>query len=267
MTHVTIPGSGRRLWTRVDGGEGRPWIVLANSLGSDHSMWDPQIEMLTRRYRVLRFDTRGHGKSDTPPGDWTLADLEADTLALMDAHGIDKADYMGLSLGGMVGLGLALRAPQRFGRMVMADGRADAPEAFLANWDNRIGKVRAEGLQGIVDMTLETWFTPDWIEANPETVKSVRAMVLGNDPEGYILCCGALKGLDYLRRLGEIAVPILYVVGEADKGAAPEVMREMANATPGSWFEVVAGAAHIANMNNPEGFNRAIGAHLGLTGG
>ncbi|MBC7179680.1 MAG: alpha/beta fold hydrolase, partial [Roseovarius sp.] len=190
-----------------------------------------------------------------------------DTLALMDAHGIDKADYMGLSLGGMVGLGLALRAPQRFGRMVMADGRADAPEAFLANWDNRIGKVRAEGLQGIVDMTLETWFTPDWIEANPETVKSVRAMVLGNDPEGYILCCGALKGLDYLRRLGEIAVPILYVVGEADKGAAPEVMREMANATPGSRFEVVAGAAHIANMNNPEGFNRAIGAHLGLTGG
>ena len=265
MTHVTIPGSGHRLWARIDGTEGAPWIVLANSLGSDHTMWDPQIEMLARRYRVLRFDTRGHGKSETPPGDWTFADLEADTLALMEAHGIDKADYMGLSLGGMVGLGLALRAPQRFGRMVVADGRADAPEAFLANWDNRIGKVRAEGLQGIVDMTLQTWFTPDWIEANPETVERVRAMVLGNDATGYIRCCEALKGLDYLRHLGKITIPVRYMVGDVDKGAAPGVMREMAEATPGSRLDVIDEAAHISNMNNPAGFNRAVGAFLGLT--
>lgn len=265
MTHVTIPGSGHRLWVRVEGGGDRPWIVLANSLGSDHSMWDPQIAALTRRYRVLRFDTRGHGKSDTPPGDWTMADLEADTLALMDAQGIDRADYMGLSLGGMVGLGLALRAPQRFGRMVMADGRADAPEAFLTNWDNRIAKVQAEGLAGIVEMTLQTWFTPDWIAANPETVDHVRAMVLGNDATGYIRCCGALRGLDYLRHLGKVTIPVLYVVGAVDKGAAPEVMREMAAATPGSRFEMVPDAAHISNMNNPAGFNHAIAAFLGLS--
>lgn len=265
MTHVTIPGSGHRLWTRIDGADGAPWIVLANSLGSDHTMWDPQIEMLTRRYRVLRFDTRGHGKSETPPGEWAMADLESDTLALMDAHGIDTADYMGLSLGGMVGLGLALRAPQRFGRMVVADGRADAPEAFLANWDNRIAKVQAEALAGIVEMTLQTWFTPDWIAANPETVERVRAMVLGNDATGYIRCCGALKGLDYLRHLGKVTIPILYVVGDVDKGAAPEVMREMAEATPGSRLDVIDEAAHISNMNNPAGFNRAVGAFLGLT--
>lgn len=265
MTHVTIPGSGHRLWVKIDGGADRPWIVLANSLGSDHTMWDPQIALLGRHYRVLRFDTRGHGKSDTPAAPWTLADLETDTLAVMDAHGIDRADYMGLSLGGMVGLGLALRAPQRFGRMVMADGRADAPAAFVENWNNRIGKVQAEGLAGIVDMTLQTWFTPDWIAANPEAVDRVRAMVLGNDAAGYIRCCEALKGLDYLRHLGKVTIPVLYVVGEVDKGAAPEVMREMAEATPGSAFKVVPGAAHISNMNNSAGFNAAISAFLGLT--
>lgn len=266
MTHVTIPGTGQRLWVQIDGREGHPWIVLANSLGADHSMWDPQIDMLTQRYRVLRFDTRGHGKSDTPPGDWTLADLEGDTLALMDALGIEQADYMGLSMGGMVGLGLALRAPDRFGRMVMADGRADAPPAFCTNWDNRIALVREKGLNGIVDATLQTWFTPDWQAANPDQVARVRAMVLGNDPVGYCRCCAALKGLDHLRNLGQISIPLIYVVGDVDKGAAPEVMQAMADATPNSRLEVVAQAAHIANMNNPAGFNRAIGAFLGLTG-
>lgn len=266
MTLVAIGKNGPRLWVRIDGPKGHPWIVLANSLGADHTMWDPQIAMLTQRYQVLRFDTRGHGKSDTPPEDWTLADMEADTLALMDAHGIERADYMGLSMGGMVGLGLALNAPQRFGRMVIADGRADAPEAFRTNWDNRIAKVQAGGLESIVDMTLQTWFTPDWITANPDQVSRVRDMVLANDPAGYCRCCAALKGLDHLRHLGEVTLPLIYVVGDADKGAAPEVMQAMADATPGSRLERVEQAAHISNMNNPAGFNRAIGAFLGLTG-
>lgn len=264
MSLTELPGRAHRLWSRVDGPEGAPWIVLANSLGADHGMWDPQMPMLTRRYRVLRFDTRGHGQSDTPPGDWTLADLEDDTLALMDAHGIDRADHMGLSLGGMCGLGLALRAPARFGRMVMADGRADAPAPFRANWDARIATVRAGGLEAIVEQTLAGWVTQGWIAANPDGAAAIRAMVTANDPEGYCRCCAALKGLDYLRRLGEITIPVLYVVGEHDKGAPPEVMRAMADATPGARLEVVADAAHLSNLNNPAGFNRAVGAFLGL---
>ena len=266
MSHVTIPGKGHRLWVQIDGREGRPWIVLANSLGADQTMWDPQIAMLTERYRVLRFDTRGHGNSDTPAGDWSLADLEADTLALMDAHNIGQADYMGLSMGGMTGLGLALRVPQRFGRMVVADARADAPEAWQANWDVRIAKVQAEGLAGIVEATLQMWFTADWLAANPGAADAVRAMVVGNDSVGYCRCCAALKGLDHLRHLGSVTIPVIYVVGAQDKGAAPEVMQAMANATPNSRLEVVDPAGHVSNMNNPAGFNRAIGAFLGLTG-
>lgn len=265
MTRVALPGADHKLWVQIDGAEGRPWIVLGNSLGADHTMWDPQIDMLTRHYRVMRFDTRGHGRSDTPAGDnWTLADLERDTLALMDAHDIEVADYLGLSMGGMVGLGLALETPQRFGRMIMADGRADAPEPFRANWDTRIAKVEAEGLAGIVEPTIQTWFTADWLAANPDQAAAVRDFILANDPVGYCRCCAALKGLDYLRRLGEITLPLLYVVGEGDKGASPEVMQAMADATPGARLAVVADAAHVSNMNNPAGFNQAIMGFLGL---
>lgn len=262
-THVTLP-AGHRLRVQLDGAEGAPWIVLANSLGADHRMWDAQIDMLVRRFRVLRFDTRGHGGSDTPPGDWTLANLEDDTLALMDALGIERADYMGLSMGGMAGMGLALRAPHRFGRMVVADGRADAPQAFRDNWDARIARVRAGGLAAIVDQTLEGWVTADWRAANPAGVAAIRAMVTDNDAEGYCRCCAALKGLDCLPRLGAVTIPMLYVVGEHDTGAAPGVMQAMADATPGARLEVVADAAHLSCIDNPAGFNRAVGAFLGL---
>lgn len=260
---VTL-GSGVTLNTRVDGDEGKPWIVLSNSLGADLSMWDPQIDALTGAYRVLRYDTRGHGGSDAPEGPYSLDDLVGDVIALMDGSGIETAAFMGLSMGGMTGLGLALDHGDRFSRIVCADGRADAPPPFREMWDGRISAVQGGGLEAIVDGTLASWLTEDWRLANPEALERVRAMVLGNDPNGYVNCCLALKRLDYLRRLGNVSIPVLYVGGDQDMGAAPAVMQAMADATPGGVYRTVPDAAHVANINAPEAFNAAVSDFLGL---
>lgn len=261
---MRIDLGGYALNCEVDGPDGAEWIVLSNSLGADLSMWNDQMSLLTSRYRVLRYDTRGHGGSDTPEGPYSFADLTGDVLRLMDHFGIEKAAFMGLSMGGMTGLGLAIDHPDRVSRVVCADGRADAPAPFRANWDQRIEKVEAGGLAAIVDGTIASWLTEDWRAANPDRVEAIRSMVLGNDPQGYIACCLALKELDYLKRLGSAGVPILYVGGRQDMGAAPEVMQAMADATPAGVYVPVENAAHVANINAPEAFNEAIQGFLGL---
>lgn len=256
--------SGLTLNTRIDGDASKPWIVLSNSLGTSLEMWNPQIESLTKRYRVLRYDTRGHGKSDVPNGPYSLDGLVGDVIGLMDAHDIDTAAFMGLSMGGMTGLGLALDHSDRVSRVVCADARADAPDPFRAMWDGRIATVDENGLEGIVDGTLASWLTEDWRMANPDAVAGIRAMVLGNSPQGYVACCRALKELDYLKRLGDVSIPLLYVGGSEDMGAAPDVMRAMAAATPGGTFVEVPAAAHVANINQPEAFNAAISEFLSI---
>ncbi|QFS82827.1 3-oxoadipate enol-lactonase 2 [Roseivivax sp. THAF40] len=250
---------------RIDGPDGAPWLILSNSLGADLSMWDDQIPVLTGTYRVLRYDTRGHGGSSTPEGPYSFDDLLGDVLGLMDHLGIETAAFMGLSMGGMTGLGLAIHHPDRITQVICADGRADAPEPFRAMWDERIAKVEAGGLEAIADGTLASWLTEDWRAENPERVAAIRDMVLANDPTGYIACCRALQGLDYLRHLPEAGAPILFVGGSEDKGAAPEVMQAMAEATPGGAYIAIPDAAHVANINRPEAFNIAISDVLGLS--
>ncbi|WP_299484220.1 3-oxoadipate enol-lactonase [uncultured Roseibium sp.] len=246
------------LQTYVDGPAGAPWLILSNSLGASAEMWEPQIPALTENFQVLRYDTRGHGKSDVPKGPYSFQHLVDDVVRLMDAHGIETARFMGLSKGGMTGLGMALSHPDRIERVVCADGRSDAPPPFKAMWDERIGKVEADGMAGIVEGTMATWFTPDWLDANPESADKVRRMILSHEPAGYIANCRALQGLDYFRHLSNIGIPVLYVGGSHDKGASPEVMQAMADATPGGRFIEIPGAAHVANINAPEAFNKAV---------
>ena len=253
---------GYALNTRIDGPEGADWIILSNSLGADLTMWNDQIATLSARYRVLRYDTRGHGDSDCVAGEYSFADLTGDVIAVMDHFEIERCAFMGLSLGGMTGLGLAIDHADRVSSVVCADARADAPPPFRANWDDRIAKVSEGGLEAIVDGTLASWLTQSWRDANPDRVKSIRAMVLSNDPQGYIACCHALKGLDYLRHLGRVGVPVFYVGGEQDMGAAPEVMQAMADATPGGTYVSIPDAAHVANINAPTTFNAAIAEFL-----
>lgn len=248
--------------TKLDGPEGAPWLILSNSLGANQSMWDPQIAPLSEHFRILRYDTRGHGESDAPVGPYSFADLNGDVIALMDHFAIDRAAFMGLSMGGMTGLGLALDHPERITRLVCADARADAPPPFRQMWDERIAKVESGGLNAIVEGTLQSWFTADWLDLHPDLADGVRRMILGNSRDGYIACCGALQGLDYLRHVGRIECPVLYIGGDQDKGADPLVMSDMANRTPNGRYEAIANAAHVSNLNRPAAFNRIAGSFL-----
>lgn len=262
MTDRVTLASGVTLNTKVDGSEDAPWLILSNSLGANLSMWDPQIDFLTKTYRVLRYDTRGHGQSDVPAGPYTFDDLVGDVVGLMDAKSIETAAFMGLSMGGMTGLGLSLNHADRISRVVCADGRADAPPPFVAMWDQRMAAVADGGLEAIADGTLGTWLTEAWRQAHPAETAAVRDMVTATNPDGYIACCKALQKLDYLKSLGAAKTPILYVGGSNDIGAAPEVMTAMADATPGGRFVEIPDAAHVANINAPKAFNAAVADFL-----
>ena len=258
----TISANGTEIATRIDGDAGNPWLVLSNSLGSDMSMWDPQIDALAGRFRVLRYDTRGHGASAAPGGPYGFGDFTGDALGLMDHFGIETASFMGLSLGGMTAMGLGLAHPGRFDRLVVADARADAPEGFRAMWDQRIAAIEGGGIDAIVEGTLESWISPESLAARPELADTVRAMVSGTDPGGYIATCRGLKGLDYLKDLPKLSLPTLYVGGGSDKGAPPEVMQAMADATPDGSYTGIPGAHHLANLDRPAEFNEAVLAFL-----
>lgn len=256
---------GGSLFARVDASASdASWIVLSNSLAADHTMWDPQMPVLTRRYRVLRYDARGHGGSDAPPGPYSFDMLVADVVALFDHFRIQRATFMGLSLGGMTGLGLALGHPDRVARLVCCDARADAPAPFVSSWDDRIAAIDAGGMAAILQGTVERWLAPDFRVSHPQVVARVEAMILATDPEGYKACAAALKRLSYFTSLARMSVPTSYVVGSDDLGAPPTVMRAMAKVTPNATLAVIPGAHHLPNLDHPAEFEAAVASFLGL---
>ena len=263
---ITVDRGGFRLAAYIDGqGEGAPWIILSNSLGAAAMMWEPQLELLGKRYRILRYDTRGHGASDAPTGPYSFEDLVGDVIALADHFGIARASYMGLSLGGMTGLGLAIHHAGRFERVVCCDARADNPPAFVQSWVDRLAAIDKGGLAAILGMTMERWFVESWRQAHPEVLHRFEAAFLATSPAGYRGCAEALKRLNYLKDLGSIAIPVLYVGGAKDLGAPAEGMRVMTAATPGARFAEIADAAHLSNVDNTKDFNAAISGFLGLS--
>lgn len=253
------------LAVRVDGPDHLPWIVLSNSLASDLTMWDDQIPFLTRSYRVLRYDTRGHGRSSAPDGPYSFDMLVADFIAVMDRFDIRQADVLGLSMGGMTALGVGLAYPERVNRLICADARADAPPPFVAGWDQRITAVAAGGMEAVLSGTMERWFTAETRQNRPEIVDRAARMVLDTSPVGYAGCAEALKGLDYLRHLPRLEPETLYIVGAEDGGAPPDAMRAMAAATPGAQFEILPRVAHISNMEDVAGFNARVAEFLDIS--
>ena len=257
--------NGTNIAYTIDGPESGPWMILSNSLASDSFMWTPQISFLTQKYRVLRYDTRGHGDSPATPGPYSFDLLVADVIGLMDHLNIEKAVFMGLSLGGMTALGLGIHFPERFERLICCDARADAPAAYVDAWNERIQLVRDGSIESIVEGTIERWLVESFRQAHPDKTEQIRQMIRRTSEEGWIGCVGALKTLDYLKDLGKIKLPILYVGGAEDAGAAPDVMAAMAEATPDGRFIEIPNAAHVANFDNASGFNAAIAEFLGLT--
>jgi 3-oxoadipate enol-lactonase len=260
---VNIDINGFRLNYRLDGPADAPCITFSHALANDLTLWDEQVALLAGRYRILRYDQRGHGGSEATAGPYSFAMLMADVIALWDALGIAESHWVGLSIGGMMGYGLAQDHGGRLSSLTACDSRPDAPPDYQDYFQYRIDTAREKGMEGLVEPTLERWFTPETYAANPPVLDKVRAMIRATDPVGHEGCCEALKTLAFGARLGEIAVPTLIIGGAADKGAPPDVLEQTCQAIPGARHVVVDGAGHISNLENPPRFNAALEEFLG----
>ncbi len=249
----------------IDGPQHAPWLVLSNSLATHRDMWDLQMADLTKTHRVLRYDTRGHGQSSAPPAPYTFDLLAGDVLGLMDGLDIGSADFVGLSLGGMTGLALALKHPDRIKSLACCDARADAPEIYQQIWPANIAKAQKDGMEAVASPTLERWFTGAYRDdpLNAEHLKRVRDMIVTTAVDGYVGAAACLLNLDMLEDLGTITVPTIYIGGTHDPAAPADVMRHMAEVTKGARFEEIADAAHLSNIENPAAFNRVLTRWLG----
>lgn len=259
---TTIKRDGETLSAHISGKSDGPAILLSNSLGATLDMWGPQRDMLGQHYKVIGYDTRGHGQSSTPAGDYSFADLTADAIAVLDHYGVENADYIGLSLGGMTGLGLGLHYADRFNKIVCSCARADAPPPFANSWDDRIAAISNGGMSAIWAGTLERWVTPDFATANPTIIDALEDDFVATTVPGYTGCARALQTLDYKKHLGGMTVPILYISGAEDLGAASAEMQSMHEATPNSSYVDIPDCAHIANLNQPDAFNRVLADFL-----
>ena len=245
---------------RLEGPEDAPVLVLSNSLGTTLGMWDDQAPALRERFRLLRYDIRGHGDSPTPPGPYEIADLGRDVLSLMDGLGIERASFCGLSVGGMTGMWLGSERPERIDCLVLLCTSALlGPKAL---WDERIETARTKGMDALVDGVLERWLTDSFRSENPDAVERVAGMLRRTDPEGYAGCCAAIRDMDLRDRLGSIKAPTLMVSATDDPATPPEHGEFIANSIPGARFEVVPEASHLANIERPEKITTLILDHL-----
>jgi 3-oxoadipate enol-lactonase len=246
---------------RVDGPDDAPAVLLAPSLGTTWEMWDGLAADLSGTYRVVRLDTRGHGRSPAPPGPYTVDALAADVVALADGLGIERFGFVGLSLGGAVGQVLCSSYGERVGAAVLCCTVPRFGEP--ATWLERAATVRAEGMEVLGEPTRGRWFTDAFRAQHPEDVDRLIAMLTGIDAEGYAACCEALAGFDARPLLGRIDVPVRVVAGSADPVCPPDACREMVGAIPGADLVVIPDASHIASAEQPEAFRRAVTEHLG----
>jgi 3-oxoadipate enol-lactonase len=225
-------------------------IAFSGSLGTDLTMWMPQADPLGERFRVLRYDMRGHGGSPVPPGPYSMADLGADLLALLDRLGIERALLCGLSIGGMISMWAAAHAPERVERLLLCctSARLGPPET----WHERAATVRKQGVGAIADTVLERWFTPRFREAHPDVVERMRAGLSATPREGYAGCCEAIAATDLRGDLPSITAPTLVIAADEDPSTPPEHGRLIADGIPGARFELVSGARHIVNIERAE---------------
>jgi 3-oxoadipate enol-lactonase len=232
-----------------------PVLVFSNSIGTTLELWDPQVPAFVPAFRVLRYDQVGHGRSDVPPGPYTIELLARELLALLDRLEIERASFCGLSLGGALGMWLGANAPDRLDRLVLAGTSAyfGPPE----RWIERAQIVRAHGMEPIAEATMERWFTPAFGGVAP-----FRERLVATPAEGYAACCDALRDWDFRNELGRISVPALVLAGADDPATPPAQAELIAAGIPGAELVVVADAAHLLNVEQPQAFNTAVLEHL-----
>jgi 3-oxoadipate enol-lactonase len=246
MTFARI--NGTLLHFRLAGPEGAPALVFVNSLGTDARIWDSVIETLSVQYRCLSYDKRGHGLSDAPAGDYALEDHLDDLTGLLDEAGISSAVIVGVSVGGLIAQGLALRAPERVAGLVLC---CTAPRmGDAAMWTARIEVARTKGLLPLADPVMERWFSPDFRTQRAVELSGWRNLFLRTDPQGYANTCATLRGTDLTASIAGINAPALVVAGDADLAAPVELVRNCL-AIPGARLNVLPGVGHIPSIEQP----------------
>jgi 3-oxoadipate enol-lactonase len=240
-----INADGSRIHAEVEGPERAPVLMLSNSLGTNLHMWDAQVAPFTRHFRLLRYDRRGHGKSDVPQGPYSMERLGRDVLAILDALGIARINWCGLSMGGMVGQWLGANAPERIDKLILSNTACYYADKTL--WVDRLKLVREKGLAALVDANMERWFTKEFRDRSPQAVAPIREMFLATKPDGYIGCMEAIRDMDHRPLLPRIKAPTLVIAGRLDPATPPDMNEFIRDQIPGATFRVLE-AAHIANV-------------------
>jgi len=238
-------------------GEG-PVVTLSHALGCNLSLWDEQARALKGRYRVLRFDTRGHGQTSAPPGPYSLELLAEDVRGLLTGLGIPGTHFVGLSMGGMIGQVFTLKYPEMVRSLVLCDTTSRYPADALPAWEERIRTVEAKGMEVMVEPMLQRWFTEPFRERRRDVMERVGAMLRTTPPQGYIGCCHALPKINTTDRLREVRCPALVIVGEQDPGTPVEMARAIYAALPAAEMAILHSASHLSNLEQPEEFNGAL---------
>jgi 3-oxoadipate enol-lactonase len=258
---MKIKANGITINYQVDGPDNAPCLVFSNSLATTMAMWDEQASALKNKFRVLRYDQRGHGGTEAPPGRYAFDTLLDDALSLLDALSIKKAHFAGLSMGGATALGVAEKHPDRFDRIIVCDSPCQSTPQSSQQWEERIVIAKDKGMEALVEPTIARWFPPETVAKNPPHLDKVRGMI-GNTPaNGFIGCAAALAAHDYASAVAAVKRPVLFMVGEKD-GATSAAMHKLNEKLPGSHFVELPGAGHISNMDRPAEFTRAIADFL-----
>jgi len=250
-----IDADGCTIHVEIEGSESAPTLMLSNSLGTDLSMWDLQAPAFAEKFRLIRYDRRGHGQSGAPKGPYSMERLGRDVLAILDALKIEKTHWCGLSIGGMVGQWLGAYAPERMDRMILSNTACYYADKEM--WNGRIRLLREKGLPAVVEGTMERWFTKGFRERDPETIARMSAILLKTPIEGYIGCCEAVRDMDHREILSKIKAPVLIIAGKHDPATTVENAEFIRDRVAGSTLAVL-DAAHISNVEQPEAYTKTV---------
>ena len=253
MTILDIAGEPFRV--EIEGPDDAPVLMISNSLGTNLHMWDGQMAVFTKHFRVVRYDSRGHGESTAPPGPYSLDQLGRDAVAILDALGIEKAHWLGLSKGGMVGQWMLTHARERIGRAVLAN--TSAHMGMPDGWNDRMRLVREQGMAAITDGVIDRWFTKTFQKARPDEIDRIRAMLHATPPQGYMGCMSAIRDMDQREAIRAVTNPVLVIIGSEDPATTPEQGKVIASNIAGA-KTVILDAAHLSNVEDADAFTQAV---------
>jgi 3-oxoadipate enol-lactonase len=231
---------------------------MSHALGCNLSLWDEQAKALSARYRVLRYDTRGHGRTSAPPGPYSLEQMADDVRGLLSALGVAQTHFVGISMGGMIGQIFALKYPSMVRSLILCSTTSRYPAGARTAWEERIRTVEAKGMEPLVELALDRWFTAPFRERRQDVMDGVRAMIQNTPPQGYIGCCHAIPTIDVTDRLGEVRCPALVISGEEDPGTPVAMAQNIHAALPSSELAILPSASHLCNLEQQDAFNRIL---------